>query len=91
MQVKLLGFINVDFDVNLLIVYCMNVCQILEKNWECSGTVHQIFIDFKIVYNLVNTEFLCSILSEFGILVELVRLIFMCLNDPYSRVQEAVS
>jgi hypothetical protein len=28
----------------------------LEKNWEYNGTVHQLFIDFKIAYDSVRME-----------------------------------
>jgi hypothetical protein len=35
MYLKLLGIISVDFDV---------IDQMLEKKWECSGTVHQLFV-----------------------------------------------
>jgi hypothetical protein len=42
-----MGIINVDFEMTgqLLIVFC--TCQILEKEWEYSEAVHQLFIDFK--------------------------------------------
>jgi hypothetical protein len=41
--------------------------QILEKKWEYNGTVHQLFIDFKEVYDSVKREVLYNILLEFGI------------------------
>jgi hypothetical protein len=37
-------------------------------------------------YDLVSREVLCNILNEFGIPVELVRLIKMCLIETYRRV-----
>ena len=35
----------------------------------------------------VRREVLCSVLMEFGILMKLVRIIKICLNKTYSRVQ----
>jgi hypothetical protein len=61
--------------------------QILEKKWEYNGTVHQLFIDFKKVYDSVRREALYNILTEFGIPRKLVGLIKMCLNETYSRVR----
>jgi len=49
--------------------------------------VHQLFIDFKKAYDSVRTEDLCNILAEFGIPMELVRLIKMCLHVTCSRVR----
>jgi hypothetical protein len=60
--------------------------QILEKNWEYNGTVHQLFIDFKKAYDSVRREVLYSILIEFGIPKKLVGLIEMCLNETYNTV-----
>jgi hypothetical protein len=60
--------------------------QILEKKWEYNGTAHQLFIDFKEAYNSVKREVLYNILLEFGIPKKLVRLIKMCLNETYSKV-----
>jgi hypothetical protein len=60
--------------------------QILEKKWECNGMVHQLFIDFKKVYDSVRREVLYSILIELGIPKKLVGLIQMCLNKTYSTV-----
>jgi hypothetical protein len=61
--------------------------QILEKNWECNGTVHQIFIDFKKAYDSIKREVLYNILLEFGIPKKLVRIIKMCLIETYSKVR----
>ncbi|KAJ4437649.1 hypothetical protein ANN_17794 [Periplaneta americana] len=58
---------------------------ILEKKWECKGTVHQLFIDFKKAYDSVKRKVLYNILIEFGIPKKLVRLIKMCLSETYSR------
>jgi hypothetical protein len=41
--------------------------QILEKEWECSGTLHQVFIEFKITYDSVRREVSHNILIEFEI------------------------
>ena len=66
-------------------IFCIR--QILEKKWEHNEAVHQLFIDFKKAYDSVGREALYSILIEFGIPKKLVRLIKMCLNETYSRVQ----
>ena len=49
--------------------------------------MHQLFIDFKKVYDSVRRKVLYNILIEFGIPMKLVRLIKMCLNETYSRVR----
>ena len=46
----------------------------------------QIFIDLKKAYDSVGREVLCNILIQFGFLLEMVRLIKLCLNETYSRV-----
>ena len=66
-------------------IFCIR--QILEKKWERNEAVHQLFIHFKKAYDSVRKEALYNILIEFGIPKELVRLIKMCLNETYSRVQ----
>jgi sorting nexin-29 len=63
------------------------IWQILEKKWEYNGTVHQLFIDFKKVYDSVKREVLYNILLEYGIPKKLVRVIKMCLNETYSKVR----
>jgi hypothetical protein len=60
--------------------------QILEKKWEYNGMVHQLFKDFKKVYDSVQREVLYNILFVFGIPKKLVRLIKMGLNKTYSKV-----
>jgi hypothetical protein len=60
---------------------------ILEKKWEYNDTVHQLFVDFKKAYDSVRREVLYSILIEFGVPMNLVRLIKMCLNETYSKVR----
>jgi hypothetical protein len=59
----------------------------MEKKWEYNGTVHQLFIHFKKVYDSVRRKALYNILIEFGIPRKLVGLIKMCLNETYSRVR----
>jgi hypothetical protein len=66
-------------------IFCIR--EILEKKWECNGTVHQLFIDFKKAYYSIKREVLYNILLEFGIPKKLVRLIKMCLNETYSKVR----
>ena len=78
MQKKLLGIISVDSDTKDHI-FCIH--QILEKKWEYNEAVHQLFIDFKKAYDSVRRAVLHYILIEFGIPMELVRLIKMCLLD----------
>jgi hypothetical protein len=59
----------------------------VEKKWAFTGTVHQLFIDFKEAYNSVRWEVLYSVPIEFGMHRKLVRLIKMCLNETYSTVR----
>jgi hypothetical protein len=61
--------------------------QIIEKKWECNGTVRQLFIDFKKAYDSIKREVLSNILLEFGLPKKLVRLIKLCLNETYSEVR----
>ena len=63
------------------------IAQILEKKWEYSEPVHQLFIDFKKAYDSVRREVLYKILLQFGIPGKLVRLIKMSLTETYSRVR----
>jgi hypothetical protein len=56
----------------------------LEKKWEYSNTVHQLFIDFKIAYDSVRREVLYNILIDFGIPMKLARLMKMYLNATYT-------
>jgi hypothetical protein len=51
-----------------------------------NGTVHQLFINLKKVYDSVR-KVLYNILIEFGISRKLAGLIKMCLNETYSRVR----
>jgi hypothetical protein len=47
----------------------------------------KIILDFKKAYDSIRREVLYNILFEFGIPMKLVRLVKMCLNETYSRVQ----
>jgi hypothetical protein len=49
--------------------------------------LHQLLIDFKKAHDLVRREALYNILTEFGILKKLVRIIKMCLAETYSRAR----
>jgi hypothetical protein len=48
---------------------------------------YQLFIDFKKTYESVWREVLYNIPSEFGIPMKSVKLMKICLNETYSRVQ----
>jgi hypothetical protein len=56
------------------------------EKWEYNMTVHQLFIDFKKVYDSVRRVVLCDILMEAGVPMNLIRLIKMCLNETCSKV-----
>jgi hypothetical protein len=64
-------------------IFCIR--QILEKKWEYSESEYHLLIDFKKVYDSVRREALCNILFEFGIPINLVRLIKMCLEKPIAE------
>jgi hypothetical protein len=66
-------------------IFCIR--QILEKKWEYNKKVHQLFLDFKKVYDSVRREILYNILIEFWVPMNLVRLMKMCLNETYSKVR----
>jgi len=55
----------------------------LEKKWEYNEALHQLFIDFKKAYDSVRRAVLYNILIEFGIPMEIVRLIKMCPNPTF--------
>jgi hypothetical protein len=78
----------VEFDATgqLLIIYSAFI-KYYEKKWEYSKAVHQLFMNFKKAYDSVRSEVLYNILIEYGIPKKLVRLIKMCMNGNYSRVQ----
>jgi hypothetical protein len=88
MQNKLLGITSVDFGIidQRLIKFSISG-RYWRKKWEYSGTVHQLFIDFKKAYDSVRSEVLYNILIKFGIPRKLVGLIKMCLNETYSTMR----
>jgi sorting nexin-29 len=88
MRGKLLGTINVAFDAKgrLLIIYSA-FAKYLRKKWEYNEEVHQLFIDFKKVYDSVRRVVVYKILTEFGIPRKLVGLMKMSLTEIYSRVR----
>ena len=49
--------------------------------------MHLLFVDFKKAYESIRREVLYNILMEFGIPMELVRLIKMCPTKTCSRVR----
>jgi hypothetical protein len=57
------------------------------KKWE----YNELFTDFKKAYDSVKKEVLYNILIEFEVLMNLVRLIKMCLKEKYSKVQKYMS
>ena len=61
--------------------HTFRIRQMLEKKWEYSEEVHQLFIGFKKAYDSVRREVLYKILLEFGIPRKLVRLIKMSLTE----------
>jgi hypothetical protein len=48
--------------------------------------LHQLFVDFKKAYDSVRREVVYNILIEFGVPMNVVTLIKMCLNKMYSKV-----
>jgi sorting nexin-29 len=65
-------------------IFCIR--QILEKILEYTETVLWLFICFKKAYDSVRREVLYNIFIEFGVPMEIVRLIKICLNAGYSKV-----
>jgi len=49
--------------------------------------VHQLFLDFKKACDSVRRAVLYNILKEFGIPMQLVRLIKVCLTETFSRIR----
>ena len=61
--------------------------KILEKKWEYSEAVHQLFIGFKKGYDSLRREVLYNSLIQFGIPMKLVKIIVMHLIETYSKVR----
>jgi hypothetical protein len=88
MQRKLLGIISVDLDATgkqTDQIFCNR--QIFEKKWEYNKAVHQLFTKFMKAYDSVRRGVLFNILNEYGIRMQLVKLIKLCLNETSSTVQ----
>jgi hypothetical protein len=49
---------------------------------ECIETVHQLFIDFRKDYDSVRLEVLYSVLTEFGVPMELQGGVLVCRLGP---------
>jgi hypothetical protein len=64
-------------------IFCIQ--PILQK--KCREAVHQLFIDFQKTYDSNRREVSYNILIEFGIPMTLVKLLKVCLNETYSKVQ----
>jgi hypothetical protein len=58
----------------------------MKKKWEYSETVHQLFINFKKANDSVKREILHNILIEFGVPMQIVGMLKMCLNKTYNKV-----
>jgi hypothetical protein len=58
----------------------------LKKKWEYNEEVHQLSTEFKKTYDSIRREVLYNILIEFGIPMQLVRQIKMCMNKTFSSV-----
>jgi hypothetical protein len=76
----------VGFDItDQLLIRFFAFARYWRKKWEYNETVHQLFIDFKKVYDSRRREVLYNILLEFGVPMKLVRLIKICLKETYSK------
>jgi hypothetical protein len=81
---KLLVITNVNFDVMGQQIVIFSISVSYWKKWGYNGTFHQLFIDFKKVYDSLRGEVLYNILTEFTIPRKLIGLIIMCVNYMYS-------
>jgi hypothetical protein len=55
--------------------------------WEYNETVHQLFIGFKKAYGSIIEEVLYNVVIELDVPMKLVRLINICLNEPYIKAR----
>jgi hypothetical protein len=65
-------------------IFCIH--QVLKMKWEYNETAHQLFVDFKKSYDSVRRQIMYNILIEFGLRIQQVRVIKMCLKEAYSEV-----
>jgi len=86
-QIKSTNLLMKKHQMSTLLFVIMPIRQIPEKKCENNEAVYQLLIDFKKAYDLVRRKLLYNILIEFGITMKLVRLVKMCLDETYSRVQ----
>jgi hypothetical protein len=84
---EIIGYHQFGFRRNRPTTVQMFYIRQIQKKWEYSGTVHQLFIDFKKAYDSVKREVLYNTLIESGIPRKLVGLIKMCLHETYSTVR----
>jgi hypothetical protein len=84
MQRKFLGIIAVDFDgTGQLLIGHSAYVKYWRKKWEYNEAVHKLFIDYKKVDDSLRREVLYNIIIEFGISMQLVKL----MNETCSRVR----
>jgi hypothetical protein len=60
---------------------------ILEKACEYEVDIHQLYIDCKRAYDILNRAELVEIMKEFGIPMKLVRLVKMTLANTISKAK----
>jgi hypothetical protein len=78
---KLLGIINVGFDVTDQLLRRFFAFVRHGGKWEYNETVHQVFLDFNKACDSVRREALHNIPIEFRVPIKLVRPIKVCLNE----------
>jgi hypothetical protein len=60
---------------------------ILEKACEYKVDLHQLYIEYKEAYDTINRAEIVEIMEEFGISVQLVRLLKMTLMNTNNKVK----
>jgi hypothetical protein len=60
---------------------------ILEKACEHKVVIHQLYIDYEQAYDTINGAELVEIMKEFGIPLNLVRLVKMILTNTNNKVK----
>jgi hypothetical protein len=67
-SMKLLGFINVSFDVTAqLVIRFSAFIKCWRKKWEFNETIYQLFTDFKKAHDSLRREVQYSIFIEFRV------------------------